>query len=291
MSRIRSVHPGLFTDPEFLQVGMAARMLLIGLWTEADDRGVFEWKPLALKIKLFPVDSVDMEALLAELVGAERIRKVEHEGKSYGICRKFCKYQRPKNPSEGHPFNPAWGEFVALKPSDSRSPTPALPQEGVKTPADGEERREEKEEKKERAAPPALFDGFEDWWKVYPKKDDKGHARKEFAKARKRGIPLETLLAGAERYRDDPKRSPDFTKNAGTWLNGECWGDEGAVPPPGPEPLDPEQKEQNRLATLAWAIDKGMINIANNYPAADVRKLLASGRVTREQCDKIGIAA
>lgn len=147
---------------------MAARMLLIGLWTEADDRGVFEWKPLALKIKLFPVDSVDVEALLAELIAAERVKKVEHQGKAYGICRKFCKYQRPKNPSEGHAFIREWASFVHLLPQDPRykalgfpqdggSPPPALPQEGVKPSADGEERREEKK-KEDAAAPPSAKD-------------------------------------------------------------------------------------------------------------------------------------
>jgi hypothetical protein len=53
----------------------------------------------------------------------------------------------------------------------------------------------------------------------------------------------------------------------------------------------PEQREANRLATLAWAIEKGMINIANNYPKADVRKLIETGRVTQEQCQRIGVAA
>jgi hypothetical protein len=33
MPRIRSVHPGLFTDEAFVTVSMAARVLLIGVWT------------------------------------------------------------------------------------------------------------------------------------------------------------------------------------------------------------------------------------------------------------------
>ena len=70
MARIRSIHPGIFTDEAFASASMAARMLLIGIWTEAYDDGVFEWKPLTLKMKIFPGDSVDINAVLSELGGS-----------------------------------------------------------------------------------------------------------------------------------------------------------------------------------------------------------------------------
>lgn len=98
MARIRSVHPGLFSDEAFVSLSMAARVLLIGVWTEADDHGVFEWKPVTLKIRVMPVDNVDVEELLAEMVAADSIRKFTSSGKSYGLVRNFCRYQRPKKP-------------------------------------------------------------------------------------------------------------------------------------------------------------------------------------------------
>jgi len=99
MPRIRSVHPGLFTDEAFVTLSMSARVFLIGVWTEADDHGVFEWKPISLKMRLFAADNIDAVAVLEELVTADQVRKVEHEGKPYGIVRNFCKWQRPKNPA------------------------------------------------------------------------------------------------------------------------------------------------------------------------------------------------
>ncbi|WNO25795.1 hypothetical protein SEA_GOIB_53 [Gordonia phage Goib] len=73
-------------------------------------------------------------------------------------------------------------------------------------------------------------DGFAEWWAAYPKKADKGHARKAYGKAL--GLTtVDELIAGAKRYRDDPKREPKFTKNPATWLNGECWADESATAP------------------------------------------------------------
>lgn len=98
MARIRSIHPGLFTDEAFVSVSLAARLLLPGLWTEADDHGVFEWKPLGLKMKIFPADNLDVAALLVELEGADIIKRFSTEGREYGLVRNFCKYQRPKKP-------------------------------------------------------------------------------------------------------------------------------------------------------------------------------------------------
>ena len=37
--------------------------------------------------------------------------------------------------------------------------------------------------------------------------------------------PIEVILEGAKRYRDDPGRDPAYTKMAATWLNNECWND------------------------------------------------------------------
>lgn len=98
MARIRSIHPGLFTDEAFMTASPHARLLIIGVWTEAWDDGVFEWKPLTLKARLFPVDAVNVTELLAELVALGFVQQFD-AGKSYGVIRNFQKYQRPKKPN------------------------------------------------------------------------------------------------------------------------------------------------------------------------------------------------
>ena len=103
MARIRSVHPGLFTDEAFVSVSMPARMLAIGLWTECDDQGAFEWKPITLKMRILPADHVDVAALMEELAGANLIRAYESGGKRYGLVRNFCRFQRPKKPNAVYP--------------------------------------------------------------------------------------------------------------------------------------------------------------------------------------------
>jgi hypothetical protein len=127
MARIRSVHPGLFTDEAFVTLSMTARVFLIGVWTEADDHGVFEWKPMSLKMRLFPADNIDASAVMDELAAADQVRRAEHEGKQYGIVRNFCTWQRPKKPTHRYPFPPAWVEYVAFKGDDSPTSTPPVP--------------------------------------------------------------------------------------------------------------------------------------------------------------------
>lgn len=66
---------------------------------------------------------------------------------------------------------------------------------------------------------------FEAFWSVYPKRADRGHALKAWKSATKKAAP-DVIVAAAERYANDPRRKPDYTKNGATWLNGECWLDE-----------------------------------------------------------------
>ena len=73
-----------------------------------------------------------------------------------------------------------------------------------------------------------LNNKFEQFWAVYPKKDDKGLARRSFEKALKRAT-LEQIVTGAEKYRDDPNREQAFTKNPSTWLNADAW-ENGPLP-------------------------------------------------------------
>ena len=66
---------------------------------------------------------------------------------------------------------------------------------------------------------------FNQFWSVYPKKVDKPLAKRSFEKALKRAS-LEVIMDGAERYRDDPNRDSEFTKNPSTWLNADAWENE-----------------------------------------------------------------
>src|SRR5437899_2420300 len=127
MARIRSVHPDLFIDEAFCALSPHARLLCIGIWTVCDDHGIFEWKPFGMKISLLPVDSVDVPALLDEMVAQNQIKKFEIDGKAYGAVRNFCLYQRPKKLFFKHELPAELRPYVAIdrRKGGSEAPAPA----------------------------------------------------------------------------------------------------------------------------------------------------------------------
>ena len=135
MSRIRSIHPGLFTDEAFVVLSPMARIFFIGLWTECDDYGSFEWSPLKLKMRLLPADNVDAGELLAEIEAAGSVMRYESGGRSYGAVRNFCQFQRPKKPNPIHPQTPEVRSFVGTDARSTRNGSEAV---GNELPTDRE---------------------------------------------------------------------------------------------------------------------------------------------------------
>lgn len=111
-----------------------------------------------------------------------------------------------------HRFTPSLGETRPdVKGSVSVSPTPA-PTPAPITPAPRENEDPD-------------FDAF---WKAYPKKVDKGAARRAWVKAVK-AADVSAIIAGAVTYAQHPDTHRDggkYIKNPATWLNAESWGNE-----------------------------------------------------------------
>lgn len=138
MSRIRSVHPGFFTDENLVACGAYARLLFIGLGVEADDKGIFEWKPLTIKMRIFPADHVMVEDLLAELVNAGAVKQYEINDRKYGAIRNFRRFQKPKTPNDIHPATPEILAFVGLISETEEVKQGAFPPKGETIPPKGE---------------------------------------------------------------------------------------------------------------------------------------------------------
>lgn len=127
MSRIRSIHPGLWTDEAFVTLSPFARLLILGIWNESDDKGTFPWSPLQMKMRVLPADNVDAPALMEELQSAGLIKRYEVSGKSFGAVRNFCKFQRPKKPNDVHPITDEMRNYVAMTAGHSSSGGEAVP--------------------------------------------------------------------------------------------------------------------------------------------------------------------
>ncbi len=79
-----------------------------------------------------------------------------------------------------------------------------------------------------RKTPVVDDSGFILFWAQYPRKDDKGHARKAWLAA-VRKVDAEAILRGLRAYQFTTELK--FLPLAATWLNGERWGDVGSLLP------------------------------------------------------------
>jgi hypothetical protein len=67
-----------------------------------------------------------------------------------------------------------------------------------------------------------------EFWSIYPRKKEKRRAESAFKAAVERAGSPDAILAGAKRYAAEREgQAEHFTKHPTTWLNGDCWLDEG----------------------------------------------------------------
>lgn len=228
MARIRSTHYGQWSDEDFVALSFPARILTLALRNIADDHGIFEWKPLTIKMQLLPADNVDVADLLSEMVANNIVIEFDTEGKRYGAIRNFMKWQRPKKPSYQHPCTELILEYVGAKaavpgtdnPSDEDISEPVGNQSGIGS-ENGSQRKEvggsSKKEEKDSCPKPAAGrisypPAFEDVWKAYP--TDKLMSKKDGFNAWKRlseddrGLLAKSLPAFNAYCKSDPRYRP-----------------------------------------------------------------------------------
>jgi hypothetical protein len=249
MARIRSIHPALFTDEAFVSVSMAARVLLVGIWTEADDQGVFDWKPVTLKMRLMPVDNIDVSALLTELGQAGMIKKFEQDGKALGAIRNFCKFQKPKTPKYRPLKSDEIRKYVASSYQSSEiaeAEVESFLQNGEMSPQmeEGGGNREEKrgEAKSLSPAEPRASasegeEAFEEFQTAFPKRDGPhawDPARKKFLALVKTGVDPQIMIGAAKQFAaEEGKRGnigTRFIPAPAKWLAERRFGEYAALP-------------------------------------------------------------
>ena len=102
MARSRNIKPSFFTNDELGEVNPLARLLFIGMWTIADYKGCFEYKPKRLKVQLLPYDDCNIEQLVNDLEKSGVIAIYTVQGRKYIKALNFTKHQNPhKNERDG----------------------------------------------------------------------------------------------------------------------------------------------------------------------------------------------
>lgn len=154
-----------------------------------------------------------LDRAVAELEGIHAVRRTPTRDASgdQGPNRWIVFRMRPGGPKNGEGGGP-----TDAAPEETRPPLDPDPQKTLSRDED-----------------------FETFWSIYPRKEAKKAARDAFKAALKRAKP-EQIVAGAQRYRDDPNRESAYTKHAATWLRSDCWDD---------DPLPPRPKNGNARPT------------------------------------------
>lgn len=247
MARIRSIHPGVYTDEAWASVSIPARWFAKGICTEADDNGVFEWKPLGLKMRIFPADNIDVPALLDELQSAGIVMAFTEKGKKYGAIRNFCRYQRPRKPKAWFPINVEVRKFVDIgasgtepdehddEPVPQKSELDAPEAEAVQPKSENPPQMEDGRGRREDGASNAHasseregaeIDHFEELWKSYP--HHPGRSSRPKALTAWAGVSEDlkpTMAAAAKRYAVSGKTPPSGAPALAKWLIDELYRD------------------------------------------------------------------
>ncbi len=97
MARIRSIKPAFFQHEAIYEAekacGLPLRLAYVGLWTQADRRGLFRWRPRELKLNILPWDAIDFAAVLDALAKHHFVLRYEVNSHSYGAIPSFGKHQ------------------------------------------------------------------------------------------------------------------------------------------------------------------------------------------------------
>ena len=228
MARIRNIKPDFWTDEKLVELDPVDRLLFIGLWNFSDDEGFLPYSPKRIKMQIFPGDSLEISVALQNLISIGALTLYDYGDGQVLHVTNWAKHQKVSNPTKSK-FSSMNLVPVDQKPRKQADSAPEITEP---SPSPTELSREvhkerEREVERERVVKtcPATQDEFIDWYLVYPRKEGKGLAEKAYAKARKKAT-AEQLLAGAQRYADDPNREKQFTKLPATWLNAESWDDE-----------------------------------------------------------------
>jgi hypothetical protein len=96
VARIRTIKPEFFTSEDIVERTPLARLLYEALWCESDREGRMVWKPKTFKMRYFPADDCDIDALCQELIDA---KLVELYGDGYAWIPTFKAHQHI-NPRE-----------------------------------------------------------------------------------------------------------------------------------------------------------------------------------------------
>lgn len=218
MPRIRTVKPEAFAHPEMVRVSIPARLLLISLWTQADDDGRLYEQIARIRGYAFgDADRVNLPRLLDELANEGRIHRYEDDGRRCICIPNLRRHQRIDRPTPS---------TIPLCPlcEDSTSDQGTLYEPST---------LEGKGKEGKGTGKSAIAEAFEEFWKASPRREGKIAARAAFEKSAKLGAEPRLMVSAMRLYAEQMQREGrdrSKIKLPTTWLNAGCWEDDYGDP-------------------------------------------------------------
>jgi hypothetical protein len=100
MARIRTIKPDFWTDEKLTECSISARLLFIGTWNFADDNGNLDRSAKQIKARVFPLEQLDCEPLLQELIAQQLLIEYSYDDRLYLHIQGFNKHQLINRPSK-----------------------------------------------------------------------------------------------------------------------------------------------------------------------------------------------
>lgn len=205
MARIRTVKPEFFTSEDIVALEPLTRLLYIAVWCEADKEGRLVWKPMTFKLRYFPADSCDIQAMCQALVDGQLVTLY---GNGYAYIPSFKAHQHI-NPRE------TASQLPEPDASTTRQPRVGTRQHRDSDAQGGREGKGKEGDKRDasRDEAPAGFAAFWQAWPTTDRKQAKGKCLDAWKKASAERDAA-VILAHVESL----KASTGWQKNSGEFI-------------------------------------------------------------------------
>lgn len=104
MARRRMIDPNIWQSEDFAHLSILARLIFIGLFSNADDEGKGRAKPVYVKSVIFPYDEdvrvADIEKALSEISSKMSVTLYSHNGNAYYKMNNWKIWQRVDKPQK-----------------------------------------------------------------------------------------------------------------------------------------------------------------------------------------------
>lgn len=204
MARIRTIKPEFFTSEDIVALNPLTRLLYVAIWCEADKEGRLVWKPVTFKLRYFPADNCDMQAMCNEIVQAGLVVLY---GNGYAYIPTFKAHQH---------INPRETASQLPEPDASTTRQPRVGTRQARN-SDAQGGREGKGKEgdtrdESRDEPP----GFVNFWQTWPNTDRKQAKGKCLEAWKKASAERDAAVILA--HVESLKTSAGWTKNGGDYI-------------------------------------------------------------------------